>query len=569
MFHFSFAKATAVLTLFFSFALGWVSYRYYLVQSRLEHFYRKEEAGIAKADQIIKQFLIVSTQFRPTKEQVNSNIQLIEKIRKELSDSGIFKGDENAAIVDSQDTNPFTGSDSHTQVTTLKRYLRLVLDHSNLILDPSFQTYYLVDNMFSALPDVFYGKMSWGETYWNLGHADATAAHQEIGAREASVHHYMESFSKALRTSSAFISDDALKDMESFRQASARFEENTLQLLEQLRRGDSHMVFSMSAFEKNLASLRQEALQTIQSGIKLFSDLNGRRIEKSHFESLLSLGVSLFLWLLSIVFMAVIIRAVLQSEATMNSLILKQKEALEKAQKLATLGEVSSSIGHEIANPLMVIKGTTDLLEEHFGQIPDVKKYSSRIKKMVDRIDSIIRSMKFFLNSHEEPSGRAVVNLNIVISEAHEQLRHRIANARIDLQFNGFNTDPSLVWGNEEDLIQVFTNLIGNAIDAIKGQKEKLIVISLMKRDKQLCVCIQDNGNGVRPENREKIFEALFTTKPPNEGTGLGLSIAKKILAKYEGQLHLIDSEGMGAKFEVVLSQCMISPEKPLQSLIS
>lgn len=103
--------------------------------------------------------------------------------------------------------------------------------------------------------------------------------------------------------------------------------------------------------------------------------------------------------------------------------------------------------------------------------------------------------------------------------------------------------------GNVGKLHQVFTNLLTNAAQAIKGEGE--FHLSIKKEANNVFVRIQDSGSGISPENLKKIQEPFFTNKPPGEGTGLGLSITKRIVEEHQGQLHFESEPGQGTTVQI------------------
>jgi signal transduction histidine kinase len=562
MFHFSFVTAAAILTLLFSFALGWASYRYYLLEANLATFHQREQVGIKRAGKLVQSLITVSTHYPLLLSEVKASLEVLEanktEIENGLSSNGITVPPESLDLtlihqILERSLPTISTRDTAVVIYILKRYLRVTLDQSNLILDPSYQGYYLVDSICSSLPDILFGRMSWSEASQRLIKGDDDVAEQEIGAHLASFEYYRTSIDKALRINGRLIDEDILRDLAVLHQTNGEFEKTINGLLVRLGDGATVQPKEFKTLHDLIDQVEARARETAEAGVRLFSAVNRNRIKNSHFESMVSLGVSLFLWLASVAFTAVVIQAVMHSEATMQAQILNQKAALMKSQRLAALGEVSSGIGHEIANPLMVIKGTANLLDEQYRDDAGIHRYALRIRKMVDRIDSIIRSMRMFLQSNDEGWEGVAVDLNLVLTESEQQLEYKIERGDVVVKFNNLTACPLLVWGNEEELIQVFSNLLSNAIDAVKDSVTKLIEITIQPNGDVVHVVVQDSGCGIKAADRERIFEALFSTKSLSEGTGLGLPIAQKILSKYRGQVRLTNSS-YGARFEVTLS---------------
>ncbi|WP_340104243.1 sensor histidine kinase [Rhodohalobacter sp. 8-1] len=251
---------------------------------------------------------------------------------------------------------------------------------------------------------------------------------------------------------------------------------------------------------------------------------------------------------------------------------------LIQAEKMASLGRLSTGIAHEIKNPLNFINNFAEVSNELVGELKDAIKANDtdeitfilsslsfnteKIEEHGKRADSIVRSM--MQHSRSGSSDMEKTDLNRLIKKYAELAYQgrKVQNKEIDVSVST-ELDPSL---QPFDLMaqkigQVLQNLIENAIDSVwsyskeKGDEFKpAIVIESVRFDDRVEVHIADNGPGIPKENRERIFEPFFTTKPTGEGTGLGLSISYDIITQmHNGKLEIDESDMGGALFVITL----------------
>ncbi len=206
--------------------------------------------------------------------------------------------------------------------------------------------------------------------------------------------------------------------------------------------------------------------------------------------------------------------------------------------KLASLGEMSAGIAHEINNPLAIISGSVGLLSKF---VDNPEKFSSKIqtiKKSCDRIARIVNGLRKFSRSGDRSSFKnsdvgSIVDEALVLTESKSK-RHAtpvsvecksIAKVRCD----------------DIEIEQVLVNLINNSIDAVKSQPEKWVKVSVFEDDTSVVLRVMDSGSGIPEHVRSKLFDPFFTTKRVGEGTGLGLSIAKGILDEHGATIAVLD----------------------------
>ncbi len=240
-----------------------------------------------------------------------------------------------------------------------------------------------------------------------------------------------------------------------------------------------------------------------------------------------------------------------------------QAEAqLIQASKMATLGEMSAGMAHELNQPLNAIRIGSDLIKKMVarGQSLDPElagKVSGEIGAQVERAANIINHLREFgRKSDLDELEKVNINkpINDVFTVLGQQLKLRQIKVNLDLDEN---IPPIL--GVRNRLEQVFINLVMNARDAIEEKREMthgeapegvLSIRSYMEAGKVVAV-VRDNGNGMPESVKEKIFEPFFTTKEITKGTGLGLSISYGIIKDYEGAIEVESMAGSGTIFKI------------------
>jgi len=219
------------------------------------------------------------------------------------------------------------------------------------------------------------------------------------------------------------------------------------------------------------------------------------------------------------------------------------------SEKLNMMSEIVSGVAHEIRNPLTSIVGFIELLKVRKNDPDFIEKFVSIASLETGRIINLLNSfMKFTKPINYEMTE---VDLSKVISSTLDILHYQIVKKNITVINNVLS--PVLVVGNYDLLLQVFTNLILNSIQAINHNDGRIEIeyISLYKGKNFEGVCIKDNGVGISHSIRNKIFDPFFTTK--SEGTGLGLSICQKIISDHKGFISFESKEGKGTVFSVFL----------------
>ena len=242
---------------------------------------------------------------------------------------------------------------------------------------------------------------------------------------------------------------------------------------------------------------------------------------------------------------------------------LKQaQENIIRAEKLASVGRLSSGIAHEIGNPISIIIGYLDLIKKNNINDEERREFIERSGNEINRIDNLIKQLLDF--SRPSDVGLKAVSVHEIINDITKALKIQPILANINLKLN-LAASIDTIMADPDQLRQVFLNLIINAADAINSSNNKSdgkIIIeskSLTKDDNlgvnptKLNIELIDNGSGISEENINNIFDPFFTTKEPGKGTGLGLSVCFMIIDKLGGNIKATSKEGKGTTITITL----------------
>jgi len=248
-------------------------------------------------------------------------------------------------------------------------------------------------------------------------------------------------------------------------------------------------------------------------------------------------------------------------------------QQLQQADKLASLGQLVSGIGHEINNPNQFIRGNIKIVkqsledmlpivDEYYKSHPDLKiaklKYDflrDHIMILVndmasgsERIKGIVEGLRDFAKKDE---GLLVDNVDInTLIEASIRLVYNEVHKRADIHLDLAENLPTFP-GNSQKIEQVFVNLIVNASQAMRNNVKGLITIGTKTDGKNLIVKVEDNGIGMKQKTMRQICDPFFTTKRSKGGTGLGLSITYRIIEEHGGNISVTSKLGEGTKFTI------------------
>ncbi len=237
-------------------------------------------------------------------------------------------------------------------------------------------------------------------------------------------------------------------------------------------------------------------------------------------------------------------------------------------QKLAAIGEVASSIAHEINNPMGIISLSLTMLEHElsFIEIQSEEKKNKisttmrNIESSVNRTSKIISNLLDFSREGSKDKLESK-NLNTILSKTLIFIEEKMKKNKIKLDTSSLDTTLNIIT-KETQFSQVLVNLINNSIDALKNSSVKEIKISTEVKEDICVIHFIDSGPGIPKKIEEEIFSPFYTTKEIGSGTGLGLSISRQLMREMSGDLHLVnEAQESGAHFEV-----SIPIGKPTQS---
>lgn len=252
--------------------------------------------------------------------------------------------------------------------------------------------------------------------------------------------------------------------------------------------------------------------------------------------------------------------AIILAGTDITELIEKDAQLIQ-ASKMATLGEMSAGMAHELNQPLNTIKIGNEYLKmliEKKGQVRgrDIQQIASEMNDQVDRASDIINRLRAFGRKTEFTKEPVDINEPVkgVLKIIGQQLN--LEGIRVDLHLES-GLPPVLAQHNRME--QILFNLIMNARDAINKQKktdaggrEHVITIRTCSEGDKVGLSISDTGTGVPESIKNKIFEPFFTTKEVGEGMGLGLSIIYGIIRDFGGEISMQSEEGKGTTFKYV-----------------
>ncbi|HNP21882.1 MAG TPA: 7TM diverse intracellular signaling domain-containing protein [Panacibacter sp.] len=253
-----------------------------------------------------------------------------------------------------------------------------------------------------------------------------------------------------------------------------------------------------------------------------------------------------------------------------------QQQMLQQ-EKLASLGEVTAGVAHEIQNPLNFIMNFSELNDELIeemdtevsdGNLDAARQLSGEIKENMEkilvhgkRVDSIVKGMLQLTRT--DPGQKEMTDVNAMCEEFIGLSFHGLRakdksfNASMEKHFDSAAGNVSV---NKQDVGRVLLNLFTNAFYAVNEKQQDhregytpLVTVTTKRNTDSLEIVIRDNGNGIPQKVRDKIFQPFFTTKPTGNGTGLGLSISYEIIKEHGGSIKFNTEEGSFAEFIITL----------------
>jgi signal transduction histidine kinase len=327
--------------------------------------------------------------------------------------------------------------------------------------------------------------------------------------------------------------------------------------------------------------------EALTKAIQNKKDAEEKRIKNEQYFVIAALGI---------VMLAVIIIAVIQfrnnkHKQQANLVLQHQKEKVEstlmelkstqaqliQSEKMASLGELTAGIAHEIQNPLNFVNNFSEVNKEMIDELQtelkdgnveeainisnDIKDNSEKINHHGKRADAIVKGM--LQHSRQSKNIKEPTDINALCDEylrlSYHGLRAKDKNFNTDFKTD-FDAEIGKINIVPQDIGRVILNLINNAFYAVNEKKkmqnenyEPTVSVSTKKINNKVEIKVSDNGNGIPKKIVDKIFQPFFTTKPTGQGTGLGLSLSYDIIKAHGGEIKVESKDGEGSIFIIQL----------------
>lgn len=223
-------------------------------------------------------------------------------------------------------------------------------------------------------------------------------------------------------------------------------------------------------------------------------------------------------------------------------------ERLEHARRLAVLGETAARVAHEVRNPLNAITGAAHYLATEYPDDETIQKFTSLIKRQSHRVDQVASDILHAARPLR--LNRTRVDLDAVVEQSLVSLDETVRQQRIEVDVRP-GAGGAVLQADEVQIEQAVYNVLKNAVEAMPDGGRLTVVTGRDDRTGTVTVSVQDTGCGIPPDERERIFEAFYTTKA--RGTGLGLSVVEGVLKNHGGSVVVEHPEGQATGTRIVL----------------
>jgi two-component system nitrogen regulation sensor histidine kinase NtrY len=232
--------------------------------------------------------------------------------------------------------------------------------------------------------------------------------------------------------------------------------------------------------------------------------------------------------------------------------VLEDLSEIEKTQRMAAWREVARRIAHEVKNPLTPIQLSAQRLKRKYGPVlskDEDKVFEECINMIVDQVEGLKRLVNEFSSYARLPAPNLrLSDIKQIIQEAVNVYKE--AQKEVTLLFRDAGEIPPMRVDREQ-MKRAMINLLDNALDAIDGKGQVAIDLSFDQEQQIVTIEVADNGKGIPPEHKARVFEPYFSTK--KQGTGLGLAIVNNIINDHNGSIRVQDEEPQGTRFIIEL----------------
>ncbi len=225
---------------------------------------------------------------------------------------------------------------------------------------------------------------------------------------------------------------------------------------------------------------------------------------------------------------------------------------LIQSEKLASVGTLTAGLAHEINNPVAGLQNCIRRIKNDPANIEQNEKYLVMMETATNKIEAVVKNLLEFTRKQEIKY--CSLDIEELIENSLMLVSHRLEKLRISVT-KTIDKNLKKVSGDKNQLEQVLLNLFINSIDSIEEkillqpESDRRLIITSSNSNKNIEVLIEDTGNGIPENQKDKIFDPFYTTKAPGKGTGLGLSIVYKIIDSHNGKISLQSIVGKGTTF--------------------
>jgi len=232
-----------------------------------------------------------------------------------------------------------------------------------------------------------------------------------------------------------------------------------------------------------------------------------------------------------------------------------------QAEKLASLGQLAAGAAHEINNPLTAIMGYSELLIDDPQMAEKPRSLVTKIRDQARRTKTLVDHLLTF--ARQVPPERSLIDVNTLVSSAASLRKLDLRGKNIRIELKAESSLPT-VRGDPSQLVQVFFNLISNAVDALDEAGGGVLTVKTQRERGNVVILFTDTGRGIKEP--DLVFDPFYTTKPVGKGTGLGLSVCYGLVKEHGGQISCYNQPEGGATFRIELPAVL--PALPIREVV-
>ncbi|MGE6549522.1 ATP-binding protein [Bacillus mycoides] len=267
-------------------------------------------------------------------------------------------------------------------------------------------------------------------------------------------------------------------------------------------------------------------------------------IGKYVFFTLILQNVKVVIPLVLCIFFFIISHSLLKRFQSYVRTVVEMMNSMKETENLAVIGTMSTTIAHEIRNPLTALKGFTQIQKERNPE--DTISYEIMLQE-IERINGFVSEL--MLLGKPKPTNYEWCNIGEILLYVVQLMESYATQYKVKFHLQVDGNLP-VINGDDKQLKQVLLNIIKNGIESMPGGGN-IRILAYEKAGENLCISVEDQGLGIENEKIEKIGKAFYTTK--ENGTGLGLMITYKIIEEHQGSIAIESSMGIGTKVEIYL----------------